>query len=88
MPREQTPDQQQYQKKLNPDNLETDDDDMEDGEDTELDGTVAPLVEGERRMAQDQRQNRPADNIDQVEDEETGDDDADEDESDGISQRP
>ena len=84
MPREQAPGQQQYQKNLNPDNLETDDD-VEDSDDTELDGTQAPPVEGERRLARDEREQRPDDNIEQLEDDEAEDD---EDESDAISQRP
>lgn len=85
MPRQQPPDQQQYQKGLNPDSLITDDEDSDDAEDSDQDELIIPPVEGDRQLAQDEREQRPADNIDQAEEEEADDD---EDESDYISQRP
>ena len=88
MPREQSPDQQPLKKGLNPDNLITDEDESEDleaGEDAELEDADAP-IENDPRLAQDESEQRPADNIDQVDDDADEDDDEDDDEVTTISQ--
>jgi hypothetical protein len=94
MPRQQSPDQHQYQKGVNPDNLITDEDDDAEDDEMQVDETSAPL-ENDIRLAQDPSTQRPDDNIDQAEDEDDDAeddvddvDDEDEDESDQISQRP
>lgn len=87
MPRQQPPDQQQYQKGLNPELLQDEDEseDAEDNEESDLEETSVPPVENDQRLAQSTNDAADTD-IEQVEDEEAEDDEDEDEERSHLSQ--